>query len=106
MIKFLVGLGADLNQVGPDDRSPIIFAITTADHNHNDENKMDHDHLEGEHGHQLEMVSILIKSDLILMRKALRRIDQHSLNSIMVGKVNISEYLIDSGLDVNQADDD
>ena len=47
MIKFLVGLGADLNQVGPDDRSPIIFAITTADHNHNDENKMDHDHLEG-----------------------------------------------------------
>ena len=105
MIKFLVGLGADLNQVGPDDRSPIIFAITTADHNHDDENKMDHDHLEGEHGHQLEMVSLLIKSGSNINSKGFKN-RSALIESIMVGKVNISEYLIDSGLDVNQADDD
>ena len=100
MIKLLIELDADIEQAGPDGRSPLILAITTADHTHPGESDN-----EQKHGHQLEMSEILLNSGASVNSRGYKGRNA-LMESIMSGNSDLAKLMLNSGADANSVDDD
>ena len=99
LIKLLLEAKADVEQKDPDGRIPLVIAITVDDHAH------DHGGSHEMHGHQEEMVDLLLKAGANVHAKGIKERDA-LMEAIKIGNTEVAALLLDNGASPNSVDED
>lgn len=107
LLQFLLNEGANTELKGPEGVSPLIMAISVSDHvhGHGESHSGPDQENDAGHGHQLEMVKLLLSAGADVHKRAMLGRDA-IVESIRTGRGNITRTLLQFGANPNSADDE
>lgn len=104
MIKILMEAKGDFEQKGPNGRTPLVMAVTAQDHIHGNDSSNSAKDRE-RHGHQLEMVKLLLNEGADINQKGYKGRDAF-MEAIKTSNSELIELMLNSGGNPNSVDID